>query len=134
MLDPIADMLTRIRNAQRAGLREVIVPVSKLKFAIAKILEARGFVEKAERITVDDKPRIRIILRYVQVSRTRRDPAISELIRVSREGQRTYVKRNEIRRVKNGNGLAIISTPKGVMTGEEAYQAGLGGEYICRVW
>lgn len=134
MLDPIADMLTRIRNAQRAGLREVIIPVSKLKFAIAKILEARGFVEKSEKITVDDSPRIRIVLRYVQVSQTRRDPAIQEILRVSREGQRMYVKRHEIRRVKNGHGLAIISTPKGVMTGEEAYQAGLGGEYICRVW
>lgn len=134
MLDPIADMLTRIRNAQKAGLQEVIIPTSKLKFAIAKILESRRFVEKAERIVADNKAALRVVLRYTQVSQTRRDPAIREIRRVSREGQRKYVKRDEIRLVKNGFGLAVISTPKGVMTGEEAYKAGLGGEYICQVW
>lgn len=136
MLDPIADMLTRIRNAQRAGLREVIMPTSKLKFAIAKILESRGFIEKVEKVSGEGESivQLRLVLRYVKVSPTRRDPAIQELRRMSREGQRMYVKREEIRRVKNGHGLAIISTSKGVMTGDEAYGSGLGGEYICQVW
>jgi len=134
MLDPIADMLTRIRNAQRAGRKELVLPASTLKWSIAKILQARGFVEKAEKLSVGKFPEIRIVLRYVQVAPTRRDPAIQAINRVSREGQRIYVKRDQIRRVKNGFGLAIISTPKGVMTGEEAYHAGLGGEYLCQVW
>ncbi|MEI8103887.1 MAG: 30S ribosomal protein S8 [Candidatus Moraniibacteriota bacterium] len=134
MLDPIADMLTRIRNAQQAGLKEVVLPASKIKWSIAKILEARGFVEKTEKIATGKFPELRLVLRYVQVTPTQRDPAIRALERVSRQGQRIYVKRDQIRRVKNGFGLAIVSTPKGLMTGEEAYHSGLGGEYICRIW
>jgi small subunit ribosomal protein S8 len=127
-------MLTRIRNAQRAGLKEVVFPASKIKWSIAKILEARGFVEKTEKVSTGQFPQLRIVLRYVQVTPTRRDPAIQTIERVSRQGQRIYVKRDEIRRVKHGFGLAIVSTPKGVMTGEEAYHSGLGGEYLCRIW
>lgn len=134
MLDPIADMLTRIRNAQQAGLKEVVLPASKIKWSIAKILEAKGFVEKTEKIATGKFPELRLVLRYVQVTPTQRNPAIQVLERVSRQGQRIYVKRDQIRRVKNGFGLSIVSTPKGLMTGEEAYHSGLGGEYICRIW
>lgn len=134
MLDPIADMLTRIRNAQQAGLKEVVLPASKIKWSIAKILEAKGFLEKTEKIATGKFPELRLVLRYVQVTPTQRNPAIRALERVSRQGQRIYVKRDQIRRVKNGFGLSIVSTPKGLMTGEEAYHSGLGGEYICRIW
>jgi small subunit ribosomal protein S8 len=134
MLDPISDMLTRIRNAQRAGHKEVLIPASKLKLAIAKILEKEGFIEKVEKEKTGNIEKLRIGLRYVQVSPTRKDPAIREIKRVSREGQRIYVKKQDIRKVKNGYGIAVVSTSRGVMTGKDAYRQGLGGECICEVW
>jgi small subunit ribosomal protein S8 len=134
MLDPIAELLTRIRNAQRAGHAHVSVPASKLKLAIVKILEKEKFVEKVEKEKDGNIEKIRIGLKYVQVSPTRKDPAIREIRRVSREGQRIYVKKENIRKVKNGYGIAVVSTSKGVMTGRDAYRQGLGGEYICEVW
>jgi len=129
-------MLTSIRNAQRAGHESVTVPSSRLKLAIARILERKGFVEKVEEESAEFQSgsRLRIHLRYRRVSPTEVDPAIREIRRVSRSGQRSYVRREEIRKVKNGFGLAIVSTSKGVMTGAEAYHSGLGGEYICEVW
>lgn len=134
MLDPIADMLTRIRNAQRAGHKEVRIPASKLKLAIATILEKENFIEKMEKEKVGHIENIRIQLKYIRVSQTKKDPAIREIKRVSREGQRIYVKKEDIRKVKNGYGVAVVSTSKGVMTGLDAYRQGLGGEYICEVW
>lgn len=134
MLDPIAELLTRIRNAQRAGHSQVVIPASKLKLSIAKILEKEHFVEKVEKEKDGAFDKIRIGLKYIQVSPTRKDPAIREIKRVSREGQRIYVKRENIRKVKNGYGIAVISTSKGVMTGKDAYRQGLGGEYLCQVW
>ena len=134
-MDSIANMLTSIRNAQRAGHTSVSIPSSRLRLSIARILERKGFVEKVETAALPTgSSEIRIELRYRRVSPTELDPAIREIRRVSRSGQRLYVHRNDIRKVKNGFGIAIVSTSKGVMTGAEAYHSGLGGEYICEVW
>jgi len=133
-MDKIAEMLTRIRNAQRAGKKDVQVSASKLKLAIAKILEKEGFVEAVSEETVDKFKNIKIALKYYRISNTQKQPAIKEINRVSKEGQRIYVGNTKIRKVKNRFGIAIISTSKGVMTGEEAKRNGLGGEYICEIW
>lgn len=117
-----------------AGHKEVKVSASKLKLAVAKILEKEGFVEFANAEQDNNFKVIKIGLKYHAVSRTKRLPAINGLDRVSKEGQRVYVKKKDIRNVKNSYGLAIISTSKGVMTGEESKKLGLGGEYICKVW
>lgn len=134
MLDPIADMLTRIRNAQAAGHVSVLVRASKLKSIIASILEREGFVARVEKQTEGVRENLCIWLKYNQVSPTKKVPAIQELTRVSKQGCRIYVKSSEIKKVKNGYGVAIVSTSQGVMTGTEAYRRGLGGEYICKVW
>jgi small subunit ribosomal protein S8 len=127
-------MLTIIRNAQMAGHKEVRTSASKLKLAVAKILEKEGFVESASPEQENNFNVIKIGLKYNTISRTKKLPAITGLVRVSKEGQRVYIKKKDIRNVKNNYGLAIISTSKGVMTGEESKKLGLGGEYICRVW
>ena len=135
MLDPIADMLTRIRNAQRAQHKQVSVPFSKLKLSIAKILEQRNFIESVKKETADAAfPVLNIVLKYDIVSNTEKNPAIREITRVSRQGQRIYVKKTDIDRIKNGYGISIISTSKGVMAGDQAKKMGLGGEVICEVW
>lgn len=136
MLDPIADMLTRIRNAQRANLDTVTVPASKMKLAIAETLRSRGFIAGVEKKADETgkKESLDIALRYIEISPIRRNPAISEIRRMSKEGRRVYVKKGEVCRVKNGYGLAILSTSHGVMSGEDAAAKGLGGEYVCQVW
>ena len=136
MLDPIAEMLTRIRNAQRAGHKEVVFSASKLKMAIAEILAKEGFVAKVEKDKDESSiiENIKVELKYYRVSNTQKLPAIKGVRRVSREGQRIYIKNKEIRPIKNNFGVSIISTPKGVMTGFEARKLGLGGEIICEVW
>jgi len=134
MFDPISDMLTRIRNAQMAGHKEVSLPFSKLKMAIAEILEKENFIEMARKEKTEKFDVIKIDLRYHQVSHTQKDPAISGICRVSKVGQRIYVKKGEIRKVKNNYGISIVSTSKGLMTGRAAQKAGLGGELICEVW
>jgi small subunit ribosomal protein S8 len=135
MLDPIADMLTRIRNAQRAQHKQVSVPFSKLKLSIAKILEQRNFIESVKEETADTAfPVLNIVLKYDIVSNTEKNPAIREIARVSRQGQRIYVKKTDIDRIKNGYGISIISTSQGVMAGDQAKKMGLGGEVICEVW
>lgn len=134
MLDPIAEMLTRIRNAQAAGRTAVVVSASKLKYTIAKILEQEGFVVSVEKEADGARENLRIGLKYTAVSPTEKAPAIREITRVSKEGQRVYVKKSEIQKVKSGYGIAIVSTSAGVMTGAEAYRRGLGGEYICKLW
>lgn len=133
-MDTIAEMLTRIRNAQRAGKKEVRVSASKLKLAIAKILEKEGFVETVAEENAENLKNIKIDLKYYRISNTQKLPAIKEIKRISKEGQRIYVGNKEIKTVKNKFGIAIISTSKGVMTGEEAKKNGLGGEYVCQVW
>lgn len=136
MIDPIADMLTKIRNAQRAGLKDVLINASKVKLAIAKILEKEGFIESVaeEKNEASGFKNIRIHLKYHRLSQTKKIPAIRQLERVSHEGQRIYIKSKELRPVKNNFGLAIVSTSQGVMTSFEARKKGLGGEYLCRVW
>ena len=134
MLDPISDMLTRIRNAQRARHNEVAVPFSKLKMSIAKILEQRNFIDSVKQEENDGKQIIKIALKYETVSNTEKNPAIREIRRVSHQGQRIYVRKSGIKRVKNGYGISIISTSKGIMTGDEAKKSGFGGVVICEVW
>jgi small subunit ribosomal protein S8 len=133
--DPIADMLTRIRNAIMAGHTMVAMPSSKMKVSIAKILKNEGFIGNYELV---DGPHpghavLRIRLKYVGERRLRR-PVITGLERVSRPGRRVYTSKNEIPWVKSGMGVAIVTTPKGVMTGQRAKQLGVGGEVICKVW
>jgi len=133
--DPISDMLTRIRNAIMAGHKVVSVPSSKIKVAIANILEQEGFIQGFEEEQVDGKTRrmLRIQLKYVGERRERR-PIISGLRRISRPGRRVYVGKHKIPWVQSGIGVAILSTPKGVMSGVRARQLGVGGEVLCEVW
>jgi small subunit ribosomal protein S8 len=133
-MDTIANMLTKIRNAQLAGHREVNIPASKLKLSLAKILEKEGFVEEIKKERQNNLEKIRVVLRYVKTSDTRKNPAISGIRRISRTGQRIYIKSKDIESVKNKFGIAVVSTSKGLMTGFEAKKQGLGGEYICEVW
>ena len=128
--DPIADMLTRIRNAQMAKHPKVDVPSSKLKMEIARILKDEGFITNFK--TADDgaKKSIRIYLKYTPGN----VPVISRIERVSRPGCRVYVGRTEIPRVLGGLGINILTTPKGVMTGRQARKEGVGGEVLCEIW
>jgi len=128
MTDPIADMLTRIRNASAVKKAEVAIPFSKIKMAIAQTLVKEGYLEKAEK-SKDKIPQLIITLKYEN-----RKPVIHSLKRVSKPGQRRYVKNSEINKVLNGFGIAIISTPKGIMTGWEAARNKIGGEIICEVY
>lgn len=128
--DPIADMLTRIRNALMARHDNVSVPASKMKLSIARILKEEGFINDYE--VVKGKPHrvIKVHLRYQDDNQ----PAISGLKRVSKPGLRVYVQKKEIPRVYGGLGIAIVSTPKGVRTGQQAWRQGVGGELLCYVW
>jgi small subunit ribosomal protein S8 len=131
--DPIADMLTRMRNALMAGHQVVALPSSKIKLAIARIMVEEGFVETFEEATDSGHKTLRMRLKYVGERRERR-PVISGLKRVSSPGRRVYVNKGDIPWVRSGMGVAILSTPKGVMTGMRARQMGVGGEVICQVW
>jgi small subunit ribosomal protein S8 len=133
--DPIGDMLTRIRNAVLAGHKTASLPASKMKTAIAQILQEEGFIEGFEQVTVEGKTGrgLRITLKYVGERRERR-PVITGLSRVSRPGRRVYAGKREIPWVRSGMGVAILSTPKGVMTGDRARQLGVGGEVLCHIW
>ncbi len=131
--DPIADMLTRIRNALMARKLEVIVPTSKIKIEIARILKDEGYVED---FVLGDElpvPMITIKLKYFGSRRTRR-PVITQLQRVSKPGRRVYRKRSELPIVLSGTGIAIVTTPKGVMTAQQARRDGVGGEVLCYIW
>jgi small subunit ribosomal protein S8 len=133
--DPIADMLTRIRNAIMTGHTMVAMPSSKMKVSIAKILKNEGFISNYE---VVDGPHpghavLRLRLKYVGERRSRQS-VITGLERVSRPGRRVYTGKKEIPWVKSGMGVAIVTTPKGVMTGQRARQLGVGGEVICKIW
>ena len=133
--DPTADMLTRVRNAVSAGHSTVAMPSSNIKVAIAKILKDEGYIDNYS-VADGDRPShkvLRIRLKYVG-ERRERMPVISGIERVSRPGRRHYAKRREIPRVLSGMGTAILSTPKGVMTGRRARQIGVGGEVLCKVW
>ncbi len=133
--DPIADMLTRIRNAIMMGHAMVAMPSSNLKVAIAKILKEEGYISSYE-VVDGERPGhkvLRIRLKYVGERRERKS-VITGLERVSRPGRRVYAGKAEIPWVLSGMGVAIISTPKGVMTGQRARQLGVGGEVLCKVW
>jgi small subunit ribosomal protein S8 len=133
--DPIADMLTRIRNGLLAGHTVVALPSSKMKAAIAGILREEGFLESFEVAETEGSPQpvLRLTLRYTGERRERR-PVISGLKRISRPGRRVYAGKADIPWVRSGMGVAILSTPKGVMTGSRARQLGVGGEVLCQVW
>lgn len=129
MTDPITDMLNQIRNAQAVKKPEVLVPFSKLKFEIAKILTEKGFTLEAKKTAKGKKPALKIALKYENEI-----PAISGFKRVSKPGQRIYYSVHEIRKVKGGYGTVIMSTPKGLMAGMEARKQKLGGEALLEVW
>jgi small subunit ribosomal protein S8 len=135
IIDPIADMLTRIRNAVTAGHSMVAMPSSKLKLEIAKIMKDEGYLEGFDVADSDQSSQkvLRLKIKYVGERRERR-PVISGIERVSKPGRRVYTKKQDIPWVLSGIGVAIISTPKGVMTGSRARQLGVGGEILCKVW
>jgi small subunit ribosomal protein S8 len=128
MSDPIADMLTRIRNAQTVEKASVSMPSSKLKVAIAQVLKDEGYIDGYAVRGEEAKPQLEISLKYYAGR-----PVIERLERVSRPGLRIYKGRNDIPQVMNGLGVAIVTTPKGVMTDRKARQAGIGGEVLCYV-
>lgn len=131
MSDPIADMLARIRNAAMRRHSYVVMPASRIKTAIAGILEDEGFIDSYDVLDEDTKrPVIRINLRYTGDQ----EPVISHLERVSKPGRRVYTKRRDIPWVLQGMGVAILSTPKGVMTDRDARRQNVGGEVLCYVW
>jgi small subunit ribosomal protein S8 len=133
MTDPIADFLTRLRNAAKAQHHDVTMPSSKLKRELARILKEQGYIEAYELVPASvEHPgeRITVTLKYTND----RKPVISGIQRVSRPGQRTYVDHAHIPRIQGGMGTAIISTSRGVMTGHEARELGVGGEVVAKVW
>ena len=128
MTDPIADMLTRIRNASMIGKTEVILPYSKLKYAIASILANEGYVTAVEKVA-DNKGELRIELKYEG-----KTSAIRNLKRISKPGRRSYSGYQDLPRVLSDRGIAVVSTPQGVMSNKEARKRKLGGEIICEVY
>ncbi|MCE2462326.1 MAG: 30S ribosomal protein S8 [Dehalococcoidia bacterium] len=128
--DPVADMLTRIRNAQTMRHESLVMPVSKMKVSIARILKSEGFIRDYDMLRGQPQPVLRVHLAY----REGRQPAISGLKRVSKPGLRVYVGKGEIPRVYGGLGIAILSTSQGLMTGRDAWRQGIGGELLCHVW
>jgi len=128
--DPIADMLTRIRNAVMVRHDSVLIPASKMKLSIARILKEEGFISDYEVLRSKPHRAIKIYLKYSD----KNQPVLSGLERVSKPGLRVYVQQKEIPRVYGGLGIAIVSTPKGVLTGQQAWHQGVGGELLCYVW
>lgn len=133
--DPIADMLTRIRNSLMAGHSTVSMPGSRLKIGIAEILRSEGYIEGFEVGKDEDQVQavLRLSLKYIGERRERK-PVITGLERISSPGRRVYARKTEIPRVLSGMGVAILSTPKGVMTGDRARRLGVGGEVLCYIW
>ncbi len=127
--DPIADMLTRIRNAASVGKTEVSLPSSKIKETIARQLVRVGYLKSAK--IVDAKPQPTLV---ITINEPGKSSTITEISRVSTPGRRVYARASEIPRIKNGRGIVLVSTSKGVMTGQEAYKARLGGELILKVY
>lgn len=133
MTDPIADMLTRIRNAIMVGHSYVVVPGSKMKLAIAKILRDEGFIENYNVTKDRPQPMIRIWLKYAGDKKDRRS-AITGLKRVSKPGRRVYAGKKDIPWVLSGMGIAVLSTSRGIVTGKKARRLGIGGEVLCHIW
>ena len=130
MTDPIADLLTRIRNGLMANLQKVDIPSSNMKVNIATVLKNEGMIKNFKVIADQKQGVLRIYLKYVND----KDPVISEIKRISKPGSRVYVKTDDIPKIKNGYGVAILSTSKGIVTDKMAREAGIGGELICTVW
>jgi small subunit ribosomal protein S8 len=130
MTDPIADFLTRIRNAARAKHNRVEIPASRVKGEIAKILLHQGYVKDVKLVDDEKQGLLRVYLKYD----TENAPAIEGLKRVSKPGRRVYVKREDIPRVMGGYGIAVLSTSRGILTGTEARKEGVGGEFLCQIW
>jgi small subunit ribosomal protein S8 len=128
--DPVADFLTRVRNAIRAKQQKVDVPASKLKTEIARILKEEGYIANFKATEENGQKLLRVYLKYGNNN----EAAISNLERISKPGCRVYVGRTEIPRVLGGLGINILTTPRGVMTGREARKQGVGGEVLCQVW
>ncbi|BCL82471.1 30S ribosomal protein S8 [Ktedonobacteria bacterium brp13] len=129
MTDPIADMLTRIRNAATARHTRVLIPASKMKLSLARVLKEEGYVKDIEILKDNPQGTLRLTLSYAD-----KKPVVTQLKRVSKPGLRVYTKKTNIPRVRGGLGVTILSTPQGIMTGSKAYHQGLGGEVICYVW
>ena len=127
--DKIADYLTRIRNAGIAGHKTVLIPSSKLKVAITEILKDQGYIADFEEIQGDVQAELKITLRYFEGK-----SAIKEITRISKPGRRVYVSADQLPRIKNGLGTAIISTSKGVMNDKQARKFNVGGEFVCSLW
>ncbi len=130
MTDPVADFLTRVRNAIRAKQQKVDVPASKLKAEIARILKEEGYISNFKATEENGQKLLRVYLKYSNAN----EAAISNLERVSKPGCRVYVGRTDIPRVLGGLGINILTTPRGVMTGRDARKQGVGGEILCQVW
>ncbi|MBO8143220.1 MAG: 30S ribosomal protein S8 [Thermodesulfobacterium sp.] len=130
MTDPIADMLIRIKNALMARHKSVIVPASKIKLEIARILKEEGYIEDYEYIKEEPQPKIKINLKYDENKR----PVIAGVKRVSKPGRRIYRGYRDLPKVLNGFGIAIISTSQGIMTDHEARKRKIGGEILCEIW
>jgi small subunit ribosomal protein S8 len=129
LTDPIADFLTRLRNASMSGQAEILAPYSKIKAEIARILKQEGYISDFELESTGDHPRLKVVTKFVN-----RAPAITGLKRVSKPGLRKYVGAQEVPRVLGGLGISILSTPKGVLSGREAKKENVGGELLAYVW
>lgn len=136
MTDPIADMLTRIRNAQAVNKKTVILPMSKIKYNIAKILAQTGWTEKVEIVKVAAKKNSSLTFNEIKINLKYRNgqPAISSLKKISTPGRRVYANKSELPRVLNNLGIAIISTSSGLLTNKQAKKQGVGGEVICEIY
>jgi len=130
MTDPIADLLTRIRNANMAKLQKVDVPSSNMKVSIANVLRGAGFIKNYKVIADQKQGILRIYLKFID----EKDPVINEIKRISKPGSRRYVKSDDIPSVKNGMGVAILSTSKGILPDKTAREVGVGGEVLCTIW
>lgn len=130
LTDPVADFLTRIRNAMRSRHQKLDVPASKLKAEIARILKEEGYIANYKPTEENGQKVLRVYLKY----NTNNESVIKDLKRISRPGCRVYQGKDEIRRVQGGLGIAILTTPKGVMTGRQARREGVGGELLAEVW
>jgi len=130
MTDPIADMLTRIRNAYKARFEKVDIPCSQLKISIASALRNEGYIKNYKVVTEGPKSILQVHLKYG----AQKKPALSEVKRISKPGRRVYVGKDEIPMIKSGMGVAIVSTSKGILTDKDARKEGLGGELICSCW
>jgi len=130
MTDPIADMLTRIRNAQAVKRSEVLIPYSKVKFALGEILKREGYVTQVSKLAEGPQKTLKIVLKYNEAN----EPVAKSLKRISKPGRRVYQKKENLQWVLQGMGIAVVSTSKGLMTAKEARRANLGGEVLCEIW